>query len=136
MADVIDTQALRTLRSVHTPDYPGPRYVKCSRADCDRIDAIPPQYRKLDGSDVVEMDAGEKATADAAAAEAAKQTKRATIKAALDGADPVTFGVIKAIVLELQSEFRALKQGNPLGSRDIEQLRARVKQRVDGGEVD
>jgi hypothetical protein len=67
MADVYNTATHQRLKSVNTPDYTGGDWI-LTPPEVDVLEAanVPPQYRKWDGSTVLEMTQAEKDAVDAA----------------------------------------------------------------------
>lgn len=89
MADVVNRATAQHIASVHAPDFDPGAWVIFGKARAAEIPAIralvaavPQRHRKVVGDNVVEMDAGEKATVDAALASAAKDVAANELEAA------------------------------------------------------
>lgn len=96
MPDYVDPNTLRLYRS----RYPAPAgAVELSRAAYNAAVAIDGRYRKWNGSAVVEMSPAEKAGADQAAAEAARDEAAARLDEAED--------LIRALALALLAELNS-----------------------------
>lgn len=66
MANVLNKQTLRYLRSVNTPDYPTSEWL--INPDISAVVGVPPQYWKLDGETVLPMSTAEMDAYDATVA--------------------------------------------------------------------
>ena len=108
---------------------------RIDRAELERIIAIPLQYRKLKGNTAVEMIAEEKAAVDATA-EAARQTeiRRQAVEILSTRGEPMAMATM-AVLLEVEAEIRAIKDGAPMPHRETAEIVASAIARVQSGEV-
>lgn len=114
MADFLHTTTLAVELSVN--DKPE-GWVAIPRDAALAALAIPAAYRKWDGSKVVEMDAGEKATVDASIKRASKDAAVAQV----NGGDRPD--LLRALSLVVIDEINALRTRAGLAARTIEQFK-------------
>ena len=122
MPDMHNTETNATRRSVNlVPPYDAAPWRIIEPAERDQIEAIAARYRKWTGSAVVEMDAAEKADADAAALAAERDAE----KARMDNER-----LLKAMAVYFAQQLNALEAGTftPLSAADV---RAGIKALVD-----
>jgi hypothetical protein len=80
MVDVVNRDTGELRLSVNTPDYSDAEWLYLPAGERQRVQAIPQQYRKIEGGRVVEMSADERAAVEAAKLESYKAARIAQLE--------------------------------------------------------
>lgn len=100
--------------------------------DLSAVAGQPKKYWKIVGDSVALMTQAERDSVDSAAAAAAKAAVKEQAKALIDGAsEPVVALVFEAVGTVIKAELEGIKQGNPLQSRTLAEVKLAMKGIVD-----